>query len=452
MQEASAMALSLLELVTRAVEEEDGELRKPDSEVDWTIGLQPSVTTSSGVSKGGNIQNDDYVDGLIIRESGEWCVVRPSEEEESLVKLLKKKLENVNFTTSEFLGMVKPVLEIAAKRTGAESTTSEKPLLLSSTESNTSDEVLTLRLLRKAGPVLGRNLSASIVRCSLGLRIWSVMQVLLEHGLVSSVTHPQMVVKLVDERQPLLLCLCLHHVYDLPPSDILVVLKFFLDEANVSRNSFEVVRKDWRAVASSAIARAADSRNISLVSNSENLGYERGNARVENRKLLGAAVAFAAAVDGFIGWEVCLHDLVSAGQDEAVIAAVLRELDTVETMRLLRYLHKWLDRYSRKLAHIPFPPSCKGLPHKVPSLGQVLQWTSALFDVQYTRVVMTSDFFPELSALRALIEPLVAVGAKFSPLAGLIEHIRANGPLPVRKRDTNRDGASDYVIEFLDLS
>ena len=171
-------------------------------------------------------------------------------------------------------------------------------------------------------------------------------------------------------------------------------------------------------------------------------------ASKENRR---AAIAFAAAVDGFSGWEVCLHDLVSAGQDEAVIAAVLRELDTVETMRLLRYLHKWLDRYSTKLTHIPLPPSCNFLAHKVPSVGQVLQWTSALFDVQYTRVVLTSDFSPELSALQALIEPLVAAGAKLSPVVGLIEHLRSNGPLPVRKGDANSEGASDYIIEFLDF-
>lgn len=453
MKEASAMALSLLELVTRAVEEEeDGERRKLDSEVDLSIPLQPSVTTSKRLSTGKKNRNDDYMDGLLIRESGEWCVARPSEEEESLVKLLKKKLEDMkNFTTAEFLEMLKPVLEIVVKRTDAESTSSTKHLLLSSEESNISDEALTLRLLKKAGPVLGRNLSASIVRCSLGLRFWSAIRVLLKHGLVSSVTHPQMVVKLVDERQPLLLCLCLHHVHDLPPSDIMLVLKFFLDEANVSRKSFEVARKDWRSSASAAIARAATTRNSSLVSVSEDTGYGRDMSYEinENRR---AAIAFAAAVDGFSGWEVCLHDLVSAGQDEAVIAAVLRELDTVETMRLLRYLHKWLDRYSRKLAYIPFPPSCTFLPHKVPSLGQVLQWTSALFDVQYTRVVLTSDFFPELSALRALIEPLVAVGAKFSPLSGIIEHFRSNRPLPARKGGANSEGASDYIIEFLDFS
>lgn len=452
MKEASAMALSLLELVTRAVEEEeDGERRRSDSEVDLSIPLQPSVTTSRGVSTGKKIRNDDHMDGLLTRESGEWCVARPSEEEESLVKLLKKKLENVkNFTTAEFLEMVKPVLEIAAKRTDTKSTSSKGPLLLSSEESNKSDEVLILRLLEKAGPVLGRNLSASIVRCSLGLRLWSAIRVLLEHGLVSSITHPQMVVKLVDERQPLLLCLCLHHVHDLPPSDILLVLKFFLDEANVSRKSFEVARKGWRSAASAAIARAATTRDLLLVSVLEDTEYEReSHISKDNRR---AAIAFAAAVDGFSGWEVCLHDLVSAGQDEGVIAAVLRELDTVETIRLLRYLHKWLDRYSRKLAHIPFPPSCNFLPHKVPSLRQVLQWTSALFDVQYTRVVLTSDFFPELSALRALIEPLIDVGTIFLPLVGNIEHIRSNGPLPARKGDANSEGVSDYIIEFLDFS
>lgn len=452
MKEASAMALSLLELVTRAVEEEeDGERRKSDSEVDLSIPLQPSVTTSRRVSAGKKNHNDDHTEGLLFRESGEWCVARPSEEEESLVKLLKKKLENVkNFTTAEFLEMVKPVLEIAAKRTDAESTSSAGPLLLSSEESNKSDEVLTLRLLKMAGPVLGRNLSASIVRCSFGLRLWSAIRVLLEHGLVSSIIYPQMVAKLVDERQPLLLCLCLHHVHDLPPSDILLVLKFFLDEANASRKSFEDARQDWRSAASTAIARAATTRDLSVVSLGEDTEYERESyASKENRR---AAIAFAAAVDGFSGWEVCLHDLVSAGQDEAVIAAVLRELDTVETMRLLRYLHKWLDRYSTKLTHIPLPPSCNFLAHKVPSVGQVLQWTSALFDVQYTRVVLTSDFSPEVSALQALIEPLVAAGAKLSPVVGLIEHLRSNGPLPVRKGDANSEGASDYVIEFLDFS
>lgn len=470
------MALSLLELVTRAAQVEDAGCA--DSQSVWSVSLKPSVATTNQ-TKEAKAQNHgiaaEYTDDLITRETGEWHFGHPSKGEEALVDQLRKRREHLQtFTITEFVAMVRPVLENSARRADAAaagpassddvrengSVEGEGTLANSSKHTDQSDEGITLDLLRKEGAHLGRRLLALILQCSLSLRFYSAVRVLLECGLVSSNTHPQLVSKLVEVRQTSLLCLCLHRVLDLPPPDILTILKFFLHDSKPLRLSFEIVRQEWRKSASAAIDKAAKKKGLPIVVLSKTdagTPKKQGHDQVRNlpkRKAkekgsLMKAIGLAVSIDGFQGWEVCLHDMIASGQDEAVLAAVVGELDTGEAVRLLRYLHKWLDRYSKQLAHTPSPKS-KIFGHKVPSLAQVLQWVSVVLDGQYTKFVLCSDFLPELRALQELIQSLVAIGTKFSPLAGVTEHIRSSASLPTGKRGI--EAASDYIIEFLDIS
>lgn len=363
----------------------------------------------------------------------------------------------------------------------------------------TDEENLFLRLLRKGGPVVGRKLLASIINCTLGLQFWSAFKVLGQCGLVSSVAHPDLMQKLVEHRKADLICLCFYYVLDLTPSDILMALKFLLDKSNASSlRAFEAVRQEWRRVASAAIDVAAKRKELFLkreeaIEREFKERQDAANARRRaarerafekdpfaivpaeeepvvlrvplyererrlrdemtnsNSQAISQAVVLTAAVDGFQGWETCMHALVASGQDEAVLAAIIAELEAAEAVQLLQYLRKWLDRYSKRLSRNPSPKSKAKHPiHNVPSSHQVLQWVNMVLDGQYTKCVLSSEFLPELRAIQKSVESVVAIGRKVLPLLGTIEHLRDMHPLPARRQDSAAH--SDYTIEYLDIS
>ncbi|KAH8936717.1 hypothetical protein BDL97_17G099000 [Sphagnum fallax] len=466
------MALSLLEIVTRAAQAEDGV--GVDSQSGWSMTMRPSVSigglqqTVAGGSSG-NLSGGDLIS---VEAIGEWHVEAPDEDEARLVDELKRKLELLpSFSIREFMDMVRPVIEKSMRKkresgcfvphlnqettAGGGEEVRENGAVNSGSLSRESEEEQFSKMLRKGGVLLGRKLVAVLQRCCLGLRFWSAIKALLEKGLVSSNENPQLVSKLVEERQAVLLTLAAHNVQDLAPSDILAMLKFFLEESKASRRSFEVVRREQRAAALKSIERAAQVRDslssvsAALVRRNTDNSANGDNNQARKRNFLSEAVVMACVVDGFEAWEICLHELVSSGQDEAVLAAVIVELDTGEAVRLLQYLHKWLDHFSKRLTHTPFPESGHAK-HRVPSMAQVLQWISVVLDGQYTKFVLCSDYFPELRELQGLVQSLVAVGMGCTPLAGVVEHIMSGCPLPTAPQGS--EAASDYIIEFHDIS
>lgn len=501
------MALTLLELVNSAGQREDGEA----VESVWSSRLEPSVAQTSDFAfrkaetrtvKNGEV---DYLEDLIVRKDGGWEITSPNAlEEDKLVNKLMKKLKHKldTFSTSEFIALVRPAL---LRVTGLESQShgrdengavdGEDP----NKKEEPDEEGSFLGLLRKGGALVGRRLLVATINCSLGLQFWKALKVLMHCGLVSSVSHPHLVPTLVEHRKADLLCTCFHYVLDLTPSDILVALKFLLKNSNAS--SCESVRQEWRRVASAAID-VAVRRKEAFVRREEYLErelLERQRVKMERRRakaelafendpfnapvvheegsvLLPAriqiqererrmqdeaainsseqvirAVVMAMAVDGFQGWETCLHALLASAQDEAVLAAILAELDTSEAVQLLQYLRKWIDRYSHRLSRIPSPPGKPGKPlHNVPSSQQVLQWVNMVLDGQYTNCVLSSEFLPVLYAIQKSVGSAVAIGRRVAPLIGTIEHLRDKHPLPARRQDSAAH--SDYTIEYLDIS
>lgn len=500
------MALTLLELVSSAGQREDNDC----VESVWSTRLEPSVAQTSDfafrkaekrIVKGVEV---DYLEDLIVRKDGGWEVSSPNvTEEEKLVKKLKKKLENNvgTFSTSDFIAMVRPALERVLGLESQGHGRDENGAVDGEDRNRkevVDEESLFVGLIRKGGALVGRRLLSAIINCSLGLQFWNALKVLLQCGLVSSVSHPDLVQKLVEHRKADLLCTCFYYVLDLTPSDILLALKFLLDQSNAS--SFETVRQEWRRVASMAIDAAARRKELFLKREEyiEKELIERQRAKIAKRRAkmerayendpfsapvvpvenivvpisvkmhdrerrirdemannssdhVSRAVVMAMAVDGFQGWETCLHALVASAQDEAVLAAIIAELDTSEAVKLLQYLRKWLDRYSNRLSRFPSPPGKPGRPlHNVPSSHQVLQWVNMVLDGQYTKCVLSSEFLPELRAIKKSVGSVVAIGRKVAPLVGTIEHLRDSHPLPARRQDSAAH--SDYTIEYLDIS
>lgn len=499
------MALTLLELASRAGQGEDGDASRLEVESAWSSRLKPSVATTSDFAfrkegkktiRGVEV---DYFEDLIVRKDDGWEVKSPNvEDEEKLVARLKKKLGNVGaFSMTDFVAMVRPVLESAAgsrREVAVENgdavdgeKASEHPLR----EGGGSDEeVSLLRLLRTGGPNVGRKLLAALVNCIIGLQFWKGLKALMECGLISSVSCPDMMQKLVEHRKADCVTLCFYYVLDLTASDIMTALKFLLERSNASRNAFDVVRQEWRRVATAAVDFAAERRAIfakreelieqevkdkylafkqrqlardplAIVPADDEEGFEvplyererrsRDQLTNSNSQAVNYAVAMACAVDGFEGWETCLHALLASGQDEAVLAAVIRELETSEAVQLLRYLRKWLERYSNRLSRNPSPKSKAKHPvHNVPSSHQVLQWVNMVLDGQYTKCVLSSEFLPELRAIQKSVDSVVAIGRRLVPLVGVTEHLREKHPLPARRQDSAAH--SDYTIEYLDIS
>ncbi|KAG0562606.1 hypothetical protein KC19_9G159400 [Ceratodon purpureus] len=485
------MALTLLELVSRAGQgEEDA-----DVESTWSTRLKPSVATTSdftvlkGKKKVIRGVEVEYFEDLIVRKEEGWEVKAPSvEDEEKVVAGLRRKVD-AGLTMGDFVSMVRPVLEGAARRDGGDAVENggEKgnPLRESG---ETDEEVLMLGLLRRGAPHVGRKLLAALVNCILGLRFWKGLKVLMEGGMVTSASHPELMQKLVEQRKADCITLCFYYVLDLTPSDIMMALKFFLETSNASRNGFEVVRQQWRRVAMAAVDYAVDRKRvfakreeaierelrekhaaekqsfflrnplaiISAVDDFE-LPIEERERRLRDQitnsssTAVNHAVVMSMAVDGFEGWETCLHALVASGQDEAILAAIIRELETSEAVRLLQYLRKWLDRYSNRLSRFPSPKNKSKHPvHNVPSSQQVLQWVNMVLDGQYTKCVLSSEFLPELKAIQKSVDSVVAIGRKLVPMVGMVEHLREKHPMPARRQDSAAN--SDYTIEYLDIS
>jgi hypothetical protein len=105
------MALSLLEIVTRAAQAEDG--AGVDSQSGWSMTMRPSVSIG-GLQQtvaGGSSGNQSGGDLISIEAIREWHVEAPDEDEAHLVDELKIKLELLpSFSIREFMDMVRPVI------------------------------------------------------------------------------------------------------------------------------------------------------------------------------------------------------------------------------------------------------------------------------------------------------------------------------------------------------
>ena len=491
------MALTLLELVSRAGQGDDGDTSRVESS--WSTRLKPSVATTSdfAVRKAGKKTirgvEVDYFEDLIVRKDEGWEVKTPNvDEEEKLLAKLKKKSWNAGaFSMADFAFTVRPVLERASGR-DVQDEEAENGAVDGEDHlfEEGGNESLLLRLFRNGGPHAGRKLLVALVNCSLELQFWRGLKVLMECGLVSSASHPDLMQKLVEHRKADCITACFYYVLDLMPSDILMALKFFLEKSNASNNAFEVVRQEWRRVAIAAIDFAVERKEVFArreefierelrldrvvekhrplledplaivpAEDEDDLGVLlqererrlRDQLNLKNSVAMTNALAMALAVDGFEGWETCVHALVASGQDEAVLSAIIRELETSEAVRLLRYLRKWLDRYSNRLSRIPSPQrKVKHPTHNVPSSQQVIQWVSMVLDGQYTKCVLSSEFLPELRAIQKSVDSVLAIGRKLVPLVGMVEHFAEAHPLPARQPDSAAN--LDYTIEYLDIS
>lgn len=161
------------------------------------------------------------------------------------------------------------------------------------------------------------------------------------------------------------------------------------------------------------------------------------------QKLTAAARHAAAAVDGFTSRELLLHVLLWVQVDVVEAQAALKALPASVVLRLLRYMIKWLHKFSRNSLSARSADALL----LTPSAGQVVEWCKLLLDAQLTKLMLMPAAGPLLQQLQRLLRSEVSTTNKLVALKGAADHWAAGAPLPAAAVAAN----SQYVLELLDL-
>jgi len=352
---------------------------------------------------------------------------------------LYNRLKNINLNEYEgltldvFFGFINPYLLDLGSKLGLQTA---KP-------SPATDINASIRLLQSMAPFLGHHVVNLMVRWCITLNFWEPLEILLSPGLFSWHKCRDLVDKLVESRRGDILCLYIKNTTEFRPSDLLLLLRYFLRPR--SDKTLAAVRDEWRNEALLAIKLASDMR-IRCVNSS----------KLKTKSQLYAseftAVLLAAAVDGFSAADLCLHCLVSSSPDETVLSSVISGLDTAEVLKLLRYLGKWLTKYSKSHLTGPLPlattPNIK-IARWVPSLALILEWVSLVFDEHYSTLVLFSEFHDELKSIEKMVKCYSKASEEWCSLASVVELLKSEARLP----NINKfDAKEDHVVEYLRIS
>jgi hypothetical protein len=161
---------------------------------------------------------------------------------------------------------------------------------------------------------------------------------------------------------------------------------------------------------------------------------------------IGVAHRAAAAVDGFTTRELLLHVLLVQAVDGVEATAALRELSTPAVLQLLKYLTKWVVKYSRQ----PLSGNQWQVMDPLllaPSWSQTLDWLTVLLDATFTRLSMLPAAVQLLTQLQHLLQQEVGATSKLVSLKGAGDHLAMGAPLPAAAEAAS----SEYTLELLDL-
>jgi hypothetical protein len=181
--------------------------------------------------------------------------------------------------------------------------------------------------------------------------------------------------------------------------------------------------------------------------------------------LVAVAKQAAAAVEGFSPRQLCCHALLASDIDPVELAAALKTLNPTQLMRLLVYLSRWVEKYTKGgLQHWGTGRGAWGVPPEAaselgfnpptlpselvtPSWGRVIEWCRVLIDAHLTRLVSLPGAQPLLQQMAHQVGSTAAATARLLPLKGVAEHLAAGAPLPTAAMAAS----SRYTVELLDL-
>lgn len=349
--------------------------------------------------------NDSNVSSLASPVTG-WKV---SESDTELIAhckkfftKLKRELKNPNnFGKDEFLGILNSFLETIKKKVGL------------SIGVDQSDVEYTRVLVQKVGSLMGKDVASLVLEACVTFEIWELVETLILNRLIGNSCYSNLVHKLVIKKRFDLLCQCIKYASDLGPSEILVILKFFLGSSKNGYSNMVNVRNEWENQALLALDKAA---NKSLSGKKSSLAKE-------------AVILLMLAHDGFSSSELCLHYLLSSENlDEVVFASAIGKLNGEEMRGLISYLGKWLRKYERFPQAGPCPKASISLGLKacdwVPKLEDVVKCIGLVLDENYSALVLHPEFHQELMSMNEVVSSLALEAKVCCSVANVAEKLR----------------------------
>ncbi|KAK9278224.1 hypothetical protein L1049_027786 [Liquidambar formosana] len=321
---------------------------------------------------------------------------------QKFLKKLKRKLKNPhNFGADDFLGILNAFFEKIGKKVGI------------SIGVDPSDNGYTCKLIEKVGFFMGREVVRLVLEACVVLEIWEVLETLIVHGLVEHSCYSNLVNSLVTKRKSDLLCVCVKHFSDLPSSDFLCVLKYFLSTPKGAYSSMVAVKKEWESEALLAIEKATDK------------SLKGKKIRMAND----ASILLMIAYDGFSVSELCLHYLIaSMSLDELILTSAISKLNGVEIMALIQYLGKWLNKYERFPQAGPCPKASSMLGLKtcewVPTVEDIVKCIGLVLDEHFSSLVLHPEFREVLRSIQGTVNSLALETRLCCSMANVIENLR----------------------------
>ncbi|GLT63080.1 hypothetical protein SLA2020_356700 [Shorea laevis] len=390
--------MTLLDIITKA----SANAEAHGSQTEYPIILNPDDVFNNLKTELENPAPSSLVSPLTGWEISPTDAVIIDLSKKFVTKLKRKLKDTNNFNREEFIGMLNSFLEKVREKSGI------------SVGFDSNDNRYTAVLIEKVGFLMGRDVVVLVLEACLGLEIWELVEALIINSLVDHSCYSSLVPELAAKKKTDLLCLCTKHASDLGSSELLCILKYFLNPSKDAYSGMVSVRKEWESQALLAIERAGDEKVFGK----------------KSRLAKEAAILLMIAYDGFSDAELCLHYLLkSSNVDEVVLAYSIGKLNGKEMVNLIRYLGKWLKKYERfpQANECPKASSTLGLKacDWVPKLEDVAKCLGMLLDQNFSSLVLHPEFHQELKSIEGVVSSL-AFEARFCCLmANVVEKLRA---------------------------
>ena len=305
--------------------------------------------------------------------------------------------------------------------------------------------------------------------------MWQLLQTFLSLQPLQDLSGTEQLLELLAQHHQynLLTEVCLHG-RDMPAQGLVAALQQILGsvadadaDEQQKQQKRERQQQHWRelhakAADTMAAVEAAAAAMPTMGVGQEGVGSAAAAAALP---LVAVAKQVAAAVEGFTSRQVCCHALLASDLDAVELAAALKGLNPTQLSRLLMYLSRWVEKYTKGgLQHCGTARGAWGLPPGVqatlgfnpptlpselvtPSWVRVIEWCRVLIDAHLTRLVSLPGAEPVLQQMAQQVGSTAAATARLLPLKGVAEHLAAGAPLPTAAMAAS----SRYTVELLDL-
>eukprot|EP01006_Ploeotia_vitrea_P048428 TRINITY_DN67234_c6_g14_i1.p1 TRINITY_DN67234_c6_g14~~TRINITY_DN67234_c6_g14_i1.p1 ORF type:complete len:867 (-),score=416.40 TRINITY_DN67234_c6_g14_i1:50-2614(-) len=236
----------------------------------------------------------------------------------------------------------------------------------------------------------------SVAKRCVASEFWSALDTLVNTNRLSAQSMPELIVRLIECQQTDVIKNVLVHVHDVSEDELVLILQYALD-----------------AICDNTVEDEDDSKN-------------------DKNKV--------SSLDHDA--ESIIHLVLSAPRSDVFLHESLKALTEQQSVVMLRYLHKWLQRYwahtesfiGRSFRHM-----------RLPSFSQVLEWAMMVVDAHFTRFVL----LPECEQIIRDMRHIVCVDhlqlcQGMEGLRGALKHVLKHESVP-------RPSIGAYSVDYVAL-